>query len=101
MFAARGRQAAVITQYSQFDPETLKKMNMEQIMKLFLQLLGHTGGKVEQREASGESGRMLLRKYSAVCGRTSLEIIGFRRRGSGETCFPKRAISSLAILSAT
>ncbi len=35
-------------QYSQFDPEMLKQMSMEQIMKLFLQLLGHTGGDVEQ-----------------------------------------------------
>jgi len=35
-------------QYTQFDPSLLDKMNMEQIMKLFMQLLGHTAGNVEQ-----------------------------------------------------
>lgn len=34
--------------YSEFDPESLKKMDMEQVMKLFLQLLSHSGGDVEQ-----------------------------------------------------
>jgi len=34
--------------YAPFDPEELKRMGMEQVMKLFLQLLSQTGGDVEQ-----------------------------------------------------
>lgn len=34
--------------YSELDPEMLKNMSMEQVMKVFLQLLSQTGGDVEQ-----------------------------------------------------
>ena len=34
--------------YSEFDPATLQDMNMEQVMKLFLQLLSQSGGDVHQ-----------------------------------------------------
>lgn len=35
-------------QYTQFDPETLKNLDMNKIMKMFLQLLSFSGGDVEQ-----------------------------------------------------
>lgn len=34
--------------YTRLDPDLLKNLGMEQVMKLFLQLLGHTGGNVDE-----------------------------------------------------
>lgn len=38
----------MLTLYSKLDPEALKKLSMDQVMKVFNQLLSHTGGDVEQ-----------------------------------------------------
>lgn len=46
--AIRKQTRPMEIQYSKLDPEQLKSMDMEKVMKLFLQLLSHSSGDVEQ-----------------------------------------------------